>query len=65
MICPPLFRSLTIAEIFSLRQKLASRKREFSDLAKIPVIVSDRNKGGQIIKLAGSAQTQESTPIDN
>jgi hypothetical protein len=27
-------------------------------------IVSDRKKGGQIIKLAGSAQTQESTPID-
>jgi hypothetical protein len=49
-------------DIFWRRQNLASWKQEFSGVAKIPTIVSNQKKGGQNVKLAGSAQSQESTP---
>jgi hypothetical protein len=41
-----------IADLFfSLRQNLALRKQEFSGVAKIPAIVSDRKKGGRASNL--------------
>jgi hypothetical protein len=60
MLIRPFFRSLTIAETFFDFAKVSlSRKREFSGVAKIPAIVSDRKKGRMSIKRVGSAQTQD------